>query len=59
VINKLFEFAGYTYGPLLALYAFGLFTKWQIKGQMGAVDRSGLTCPLLLNKHKQPAVVWF
>ncbi len=31
VINKLFEFAGYTYGPLLALYAFGLFTKWQVK----------------------------
>jgi Na+/proline symporter len=31
VINKLFEFAGYTYGPLLGLYAFGLFTKWEVK----------------------------
>jgi len=31
VINKLFQFAGYTYGPLLGLYAFGLFTKWQVK----------------------------
>ena len=31
VINKLFEFAGYTYGPLLGLYTYGLFTKWQIK----------------------------
>lgn len=31
VINKLFEFAGYTYGPLLGLYAFGLFTKWKVK----------------------------
>jgi len=31
VINKLFEFAGYTYGPLLGLYAFGLFTKWIVK----------------------------
>ena len=31
VINKLFEFAGYTYGPLLGLYAFGLFTKWAVK----------------------------
>ena len=30
VINKLFEFAGYTYGPLLGLYAFGLFTKWKV-----------------------------
>lgn len=31
VINKLFEFAGYTYGPLLGLYTYGLFTKWQVK----------------------------
>ncbi len=27
VINKLFTVAGYTYGPLLGLYAFGLFSK--------------------------------
>jgi Na+/proline symporter len=31
VITKLFEFAGYTYGPLLGLYAFGLFTKSKVK----------------------------
>lgn len=31
VIERLFVFAGYTYGPLLALYAFGLFTKWNVK----------------------------
>ncbi|MDX1462573.1 MAG: sodium:solute symporter [Marinirhabdus sp.] len=31
VIVKLFTFAGYTYGPLLGLYAFGLFSKWQVK----------------------------
>ncbi|EDM43940.1 sodium/solute symporter [unidentified eubacterium SCB49] len=31
VINKLFTYAGYTYGPLLGLYAFGLFSKWNIK----------------------------
>ena len=31
VIAKLFTFAGYTYGPLLGLYAFGLFTDWKIK----------------------------
>src|SRR5690606_16491741 len=34
VINKLFEFAGYTYGPLLALYAFGLFTRWQVRDKL-------------------------
>jgi Na+/proline symporter len=31
VINNLFTWAGYTYGPLLGLYAFGLFTKKQVK----------------------------
>lgn len=31
VISKLFVFAGYTYGPLLGLYAFGLFTKWKVR----------------------------
>ena len=30
VIKLLFEAAGYTYGPLLGLYAFGLFTKYKI-----------------------------
>ena len=31
VIDKLFTVAGYTYGPLLGLYSFGLFTKLQLK----------------------------
>ncbi len=31
VIDALFKLAGYTYGPLLGLYAFGLFTKWSVK----------------------------
>ena len=31
VIDKLFTIAGYTYGPLLGLYAFGLFTRWKVK----------------------------
>jgi Na+/proline symporter len=30
VINAVFIIAGYTYGPLLGLYAFGLFTKFQV-----------------------------
>jgi Na+/proline symporter len=34
VIAKLFVFAGYTYGPLLGLYAFGLFTKWNVKDKL-------------------------
>lgn len=31
VIAKIFTFANYTYGPLLGLYAFGLFTKLKLK----------------------------
>jgi Na+/proline symporter len=31
VIDKLFTIAGYTYGPLLGLYAFGLFTKRSLR----------------------------
>ena len=31
VISALFKVAGYTYGPLLGMYAFGLFTKINVK----------------------------
>ena len=31
LISKLFTIAGYTYGPLLGLYLFGLYTKWNVK----------------------------
>ena len=31
VISQVFTAAGYTYGPLLGLYAFGLFTKLDVK----------------------------
>ncbi|MCF8368605.1 MAG: sodium:solute symporter [Bacteroidales bacterium] len=31
IIAKLFTIAGYTYGPLLGLFAFGLFTKYKVK----------------------------
>ncbi len=31
IINKLFTIAGYTYGPLLGLFTFGMFTKRKVK----------------------------
>jgi Na+/proline symporter len=31
VITAIFRVAGYTYGPLLGLYAFGLFTRLQVR----------------------------
>jgi len=33
VISTIFNLAGYTYGPLLGLYAFGLFTNLKVKDQ--------------------------
>ncbi|MCD4770020.1 MAG: sodium:solute symporter [Bacteroidales bacterium] len=31
VISALFTVAGYTYGPLLGMFSFGLFTRWRVK----------------------------
>lgn len=37
VVAKIFTFAGYTYGPLLGLYSFGLLTRWKIKDRWVAI----------------------
>ena len=34
IIDKLFTIAGYTYGPLLGLFSFGLFTKRHVKDKV-------------------------
>jgi Na+/proline symporter len=34
IIDKLFTIAGYTYGPLLGLYSFGLFTRRQVNDRI-------------------------
>ena len=31
VINSIFKAAGYTYGPLLGLFSFGIFTKYNVR----------------------------
>jgi hypothetical protein len=45
VIDKLFTVAGYTYGPLLGMYAFGLFTRFQVKDKY--VPWVALSSPVL------------
>ena len=45
VITAVFTVAGYTYGPLLGLFTFGLFTKWQIKDSL--VPYVAITAPML------------
>ena len=34
VVNAIFKFAGYTYGPLLGLFVVGMFTKWNIRDRL-------------------------
>jgi Na+/proline symporter len=45
VINSLFKAAGYTYGPLLGLFAFGLFTRLRVREM---VQIGSLQLPALL-----------
>jgi len=49
VISKLFTIAGYTYGPLLGLFAFGLFTKLPVRDKWVPVIAilSPMVCYLL------------
>ena len=57
VINKLFEFAGYTYGPLLGLYAYGLFTKWNIRDKW--VPAIAILSPALSYLISVNSLAWF
>jgi Na+/proline symporter len=57
VINEIFTVAGFTYGPLLGLYAVGMFTRWNIKDQyipVVAVLAPAFTYILKVNSGK-----WF
>lgn len=45
VISAVFRVAGYTYGPLLGLYAFGLFTKLNVRDKL--VPIVCITAPIL------------
>ncbi|MGD1843073.1 MAG: sodium:solute symporter [Thermonemataceae bacterium] len=45
VIGALFSAAGYTYGPLLGLYAFGLFTNINVKDRW--IPIVCIVCPIL------------
>ena len=57
IIAKLFQFAAYTYGPLLGMYAFGIFTTWQIKDKF--VPIIALLSPLLSYSISVNSLEWF
>jgi len=57
VIAQLFTIAGYTYGPLLGLYAFGLFTKRQSKDKW--VPWIAILSPLISYLISSRSEIWF
>ena len=56
VISSLFKVAGYTYGPLLGLYAFGLLNKIELKDKW--VPLICLLCPIICYVIQLNSEVW-
>ena len=56
VISSLFKVAGYTYGPLLGLYAFGLLHKIELKDKW--VPLICLICPIICYVIQLNSEVW-
>ncbi len=57
VIGKLFTVASYTYGPLLGLYSFGLFSRFAVKDRL--VPLICLLAPAACYFLNEYSVVWF
>lgn len=57
LIDKLFTIAGYTYGPLLGLYSFGLFTKYKVKDKW--VPLVAIISPVLCYFLSMNSDAWF
>ncbi|MDA7836444.1 sodium:solute symporter [Salibacteraceae bacterium] len=57
VISELFKVAGFTYGPLLGLYAFGLFTKRQVMDKW--VPTVAIAAPIICYVLQSNSEAWF
>ncbi len=57
VINAVFTVAGYTYGPLLGMFSFGLSTKLAVKDKF--VPFVCLICPVLSYIIDTNSAAWF
>ena len=57
LIDTLFDVAAYTYGPLLGLYAFGMFTKQQVKDKY--VPIVAILSPVICYILNLNSVEWF
>ena len=57
VISAIFTVAGYTYGPLLGMYAFGLFTKYKLKDKL--VPYIAISSPIMCLVINHFSEFWF
>ncbi len=57
ILNQLFDAAGYTYGPLLGLFAFGLLTRLEVRDKW--VVPICLSTPILSYILNKNSAAWF
>jgi Na+/proline symporter len=57
VINSIFTIAGYTYGPLLGIFAFGIFTKYKVRDSL--VPYISVISPVLCYFLDRNSESWF
>lgn len=57
VISAVFTVAGYTYGPLLGLYAFGMFTRFKVRDKL--VPFIAIISPVISYIISANSVTWF
>ncbi|WP_435366478.1 hypothetical protein, partial [Escherichia coli] len=58
IIDKILDLAGYTYGPLLGLFAFGIFTKRQLPNSI-IITLISIVAPVLSYILSINAKTWF
>jgi Na+/proline symporter len=58
IIDIILDLAGYTYGPLLGLFAFGIFTKRQLPDHVG-ITVLALLAPALSYLLSKQVPIWF
>jgi hypothetical protein len=57
VINALFKIAGYTYGPLLGMFSFGILTRYQIRDRL--IPYISVVAPVLCFFLDRYSEQWF
>jgi len=57
IIDTVYTLAGYTYGPLLGLFAFGLYTRRRVRDKV--VPLIAVLTPVITGVIDYNAIDWF